>query len=78
MLNIFRSNSSRAIFLQLLLLIAIMLFGYYLFSNAASNLERQGIASGFGFLNNKAGFDIIMHLIDYTEQSTYFSVLLVG
>lgn len=49
-----------------------------LFNNATSNLERQGIASGFDFLNNRAGFDIIMHLIDYSESSTYFDALIVG
>lgn len=35
-------------------------------------------ASGFGFLNNTAGFDIVQHLIPYSEQSTYGRVLLVG
>jgi len=38
----------------------------------------QGGASGFGFLGNTAGFDIVQHLIPYSEQSTYGRVLLVG
>jgi general L-amino acid transport system permease protein len=46
--------------------------------NLAHNLEQQGIASGFGFLNREAGFDISFHLIDYTEQSSYGRAFLVG
>lgn len=39
--------------------------------NTAVNLERQGIASGFGFFDKIAGFDIIQHLIPYDESATY-------
>jgi general L-amino acid transport system permease protein len=46
--------------------------------NAANGLARQGIASGFGFLNNTAGFDISQHLIDYSAVSTYGQAFLVG
>ena len=46
--------------------------------NASSALERQHIASGFGFLNNTAGFDIVQSLVAYDETSTYARVLLVG
>ncbi len=45
---------------------------------AADNLARQGIATGFGFLKVAAGFDIIMHLIDYDEGSSYGRVFVVG
>lgn len=46
--------------------------------NASSALDRQHIASGFGFLNNTAGFDIVQALVRYDETSTYGRVLLVG
>lgn len=46
--------------------------------NASSALERQHIASGFGFLGNTAGFDIVQSLVAYDETSTYARVLLVG
>ena len=46
--------------------------------NASSALERQHIASGFGFLNNTAGFDIVQALVRFDETSTYARVLLVG
>lgn len=46
--------------------------------NASSALERQHIASGFGFLNTTAGFDIVQSLVRFDETSTYARVLLVG
>lgn len=68
----------RAIFFQLLLLVLVVGFGLYIFNNTTANLERQGIASGFGFLQTTAGFDIITHLIDYTEESTYGRAFMVS
>jgi general L-amino acid transport system permease protein len=46
--------------------------------NASHALERQNIASGFGFLDNTAGFDVVQTLVSYDETSTYGRVLLVG
>lgn len=46
--------------------------------NAIETIHRQRIATGFGFLNNTAGFDVIQTLIPYDETSTYGRVLLVG
>ncbi len=45
---------------------------------ARANLERQNIASGFGFMNNTAGFGVIQTLIPYSEESSYGRVFLVG
>lgn len=45
---------------------------------ARANLERQHIASGFGFLDHTAGFGVIQALIPYTEESSYGRVFLVG
>ena len=50
----------------------------YIFGNTAANLERQGIATGFGFLQTTAGFGIITHLIEYTEDSSYGRAFFVG
>ncbi|MCK4868906.1 MAG: amino acid ABC transporter permease, partial [Alphaproteobacteria bacterium] len=44
----------RSIFFQLLVVAAVAAFGWYLFRNTSANLERQGIASGFGFWNSTA------------------------
>jgi general L-amino acid transport system permease protein len=68
----------RSIFFQLMLVLFIGSFGWYLFVNTTANLERQGIASGFEFLNSTAGFGIIMSLIEYSEASTYGRAFWVG
>ncbi len=56
----------------------VIAFGVFLINNVLVNLERRGIASGFEFLSSTAGFGIIMHLIDYSEESSYGRALLVG
>ncbi len=68
----------RAIFFQVLVLGGVILFGFYLVHNTLLNLEKQGIASGFGFLDRTAGFSIGESLIDYNEEDTYGRTYLVG
>src|SRR5690606_14678120 len=41
-------------------------------------LQRANIASGFGFLNGRAGFDISQTLIQYSSDSNYGRAFLVG
>jgi len=50
----------------------------YLWHNALVNMARQGIASGFGFLDRESGFEISTTLISYTPANTYGRALLVG
>jgi general L-amino acid transport system permease protein len=40
--------------------------------NAAQNLAHSNIATGFGFWNNTAGFDISQTLIDYSASTSTF------
>ncbi len=68
----------RSIFFQAVLLVAVVSFGMYIFGNTSANLEKQGIATGFGFLSTTAGFGIITHLIEYSEASSYGRAFLVG
>src|ERR1700742_685574 len=64
--------------LQLLFRAAIVWIGYESVANARTNLQSQRIASGFGFLNNTAGFDVSQSLIPYSGSDTYTRVFLVG
>lgn len=66
------------VFLQLLFALILVWIGYEIFINAKANLENQRIASGFGFLNNTAGFDVSQSLIAYSGSDTYTRVFLVG
>jgi general L-amino acid transport system permease protein len=64
--------------LQILFVAALVWIGYEIVANARANLEAQRITSGFGFLNNTAGFDVSQSLIPYSGSDTYTRVFLVG
>ena len=68
----------RAVFYQLVLLATVLWLGYEFALNAKANLDAQKIASGFGFLDNTAGFAINQSLIPYDESDSYGRVFLVG
>ncbi|MDB2488453.1 ABC transporter permease subunit [Alphaproteobacteria bacterium] len=68
----------RDVLMQAAVLGALLLAMVWLVANVQSNLERQNINSGFGFLSERAGFGINQTLIDYTEDSSFGRVLTVG
>ncbi|MDU1689997.1 MAG: ABC transporter permease subunit, partial [Bradyrhizobium sp.] len=66
------------VILQILFVAVLVWVGYEIVANARSNLAAQRITSGFGFLNNTAGFDVNQALISYSGSDSYSRVLLVG
>src|SRR3984957_479184 len=64
--------------LQILFVAALVWIGYEIVENARANLQAQRITSGFGFLNNTAGFDVSQSLIPYSGSYPYSRVFLVG
>jgi general L-amino acid transport system permease protein len=68
----------RALVYQLGLLAAVLWFGYEFALNAKANLDAHKITSGFGFLDQAAGFGVNQSLIPYSESDTYGRVFLVG
>lgn len=68
----------RAVFFQIGVLGMVGLLGYYLMTNTLANLERQAIATGFGFLEKQSSFEIGESLISYSAADTYLKALLVG
>jgi general L-amino acid transport system permease protein len=68
----------RQVLFQIILIVALAALFWMIVSNTAANLRRQNIASGFGFWNTTAGFDISQTLIQYTNTSTYGRVFWVG
>jgi len=68
----------RQVLFQIVLIVALVALFWMIVSNTAANLRRQNIASGFGFWNTTAGFDISQTLIHYTNTSTYGRVFWVG
>lgn len=73
-----RDPRVRGFLAQALVLLAIGALLYVFISNANANLVRQKIATGFGFLDDTAGFGIIQTLIAYSEEASYGRALLVG
>jgi len=68
----------RGILYQAVLILLVLGFGYWLISNAITNLRAQGKTFGFDFLWNTAGFDISFKLLPFDRSSTYFGVFVVG
>ncbi|QOF72370.1 amino acid ABC transporter permease [Aminobacter sp. SR38] len=68
----------RGIFFQILVVVALTAFVYWIIGNTIENLKRANIASGFAFLNGRAGFDVSDTLIQFDSDSTYKRALLVG
>ncbi|MCO6185962.1 amino acid ABC transporter permease [Rhizobium sp. L1K21] len=69
---------ARGIFYQVLTVFLVALFVFMVTQNTIHNLQKANIASGFGFLEGRAGFDIGQSLIEYSSDSTYADALLVG
>lgn len=72
------SSAVRGVLYQMALLLLVVACGYYLYENVTSNLESQGIATGFGFLDESAGFDIGESMIAYDSANSYARALVVG
>src|SRR5689334_11581698 len=58
---------------QALALLLVLAFLAFIARNAAINMARLGINTGFGFLTRPAGFAIAQHFVAYDEASSYFA-----
>ena len=68
----------RGLTYQILLLAVIAALAWAGTDNAVANMRARGIPMGFGFLYDVAGFDINLHLISYSNLSTYGRAFWVG
>lgn len=71
-------REGRQILGQVIIVILLGLLVWTAASNAIANLQRQNIASGFGFWNNTSGFDVSQALIPYGATSSYGRAFWVG
>ena len=72
-------RQTRAVIYQVVLVVAIVALVVLGITNAVENLRRQGIASGFDFLWQRAGFPISIQLIPYDDDvATFGRAFLVG
>ena len=76
---VYNDPKFRSIAYQIVLCAVVAFLVWGAISNAIENLQRAKIASGFGFWDNTAGFDISQTLIEYSSQgSTYGRAFWVG
>ncbi|HET8790917.1 MAG TPA: amino acid ABC transporter permease [Modicisalibacter sp.] len=73
-----RDPAKRALFFQAVLLLAVVGSIGAIVSNTLNNMQAMGISTGFGFLDDRAGFGIIQSLIDYSPASSYGRTFVVG
>ena len=71
-------QKTRAILYQVFTAAAVAFIGYYLISNVQDNMAKQSIASGFGFIEKEAAFEIGESLIEYSAADSYGRALIVG
>ena len=76
--SILNNLAFRGVAYQILLAMGVVLVGWYLYSNVNANLDRQGIATGFEFLEEAAGFDIGESLIPFDSSQSYGRILVAG
>jgi general L-amino acid transport system permease protein len=63
---------------QLAFLIVLVSIVAYLYINVTTNLARQDLTMGYGFMKNPASFGIGESFISYDPSNTYAHALLVG
>lgn len=76
--NLLYNPTFRAAAIQVIALFLLGFFFYTIVNNALTNLESRGIATGFDFLHQEAGFGIGLSLIDYNETYSYGRTFVVG
>ncbi|HEX6271168.1 MAG TPA: ABC transporter permease subunit [Anaerolineales bacterium] len=63
---------------QVVFVLLVALGAGFLYANVTSNLARQGLTVGYGFITNPASFDIGESYIPYQASNSYGRALLVG
>ena len=68
----------RAMFFQILLISALAYFFYSIIQNTLDNMTARGVSTGFGFMSEPAGFDILQTLIPFDSTYSFGRSFLVG
>lgn len=63
---------------QVVFVLLVAFAAGFLYANLTSNLARQGLTVGYGFMTNPASFDIGESRIPYQASDSYGRALLVG
>ncbi|AUQ99897.1 amino acid ABC transporter permease [Phaeobacter inhibens] len=74
----FTAAGIKSIFYQCAVVGVVALMGWYLYDNVSRNLQNLGLASGFGFLDIEAPFDISWSVVPYEPGDSYARVYVIG
>ena len=74
MMQLLRNQKTRGILFQILTILGLVAFLWYIGSNTVANIEQRGIKTGFAFLNSTAGFNIDEAPIEFSQSDTHFRV----
>ena len=73
-----RNQKVRGIIFQILTILGLIAFLWYIGSNTMANIEQRGIRTGFDFFSSTAGFSIDETPISFSSNDTHGRVFLVG
>jgi general L-amino acid transport system permease protein len=73
-----RSRAVRGWIYQILAVLLLVLFAWFLATNTADNMRVRGMRSGFDFLSQPAGFEIGESVFAFDSAHTYAQAFLVG
>ena len=68
----------RAMFFQILLITALAYFFYTIVQNTLDNMNARGVSTGFGFMSEPAGFDILQTLVPFDSTYSFGRSFIVG
>lgn len=68
----------KSVLIQTIFLSGVGFVLWFLWTNTAQNLSQQGIASGFGFLSSRSGFDVSLSFIPFNNDSNYATAFWVA
>lgn len=68
----------RAMFFQILLIAALGYFFYSIIQNTLDNMTARGVSTGFGFMSEPAGFDILQTLVPFDSTYSFGRSFIVG
>jgi len=78
MMRALRNQKIRGMLFQVLTILGLIAFLWYIGSNTMANIEQRGIRTGFAFLDGTAGFGIAETPIHFSSTDTHARVFLVG
>jgi His/Glu/Gln/Arg/opine family amino acid ABC transporter permease subunit len=78
MLRLLNDGRVRGWLAQGFIALGVLAVVWFFVANAAENLARGGVATGFDFLWARSGVDIDFKLIEYGPDSSYARLLLLG